>query len=256
MRARKNLVPRGRKLRVGGVSVAFRDRVHRAAHSATMRSDRADISAPCCRRTAAPWNFRDWPSTAPAGLDVPRSDSRRALARLAAGTAAGGDIDRQRRRRICSNLATRRPRPSGIGAATTRRSSGSVVPAASSRREQDRAWRRGRPAPGRRSRCRCRLANDGDIAFAAAISGPVPPGPRGQAPLRGATRAARSMSIISIRLEWLAIDASGTLRSTGSCKPMGSFSVTVAGYDQLLAALPRRPAPTSDRSLRRGCRSA
>jgi hypothetical protein len=237
----QNLVASWQKLRVGGYPFAFEIEFIGAHFRDDALRPAPDISAPLLSATASPWNFRDWTVAAPAGLDAALGPGGEPLARLAAGTAAGTvDIAASGAVAIWLDLGDAKAEASGIGAAIDEAQFWVGVPAASSRREQDRGLAVAAdlhlatiplPLPP--------LGNTiGDIAFAAAIVGPVPPGPARQAAASWRD-AGGTIDVDHLHLAWnaLAIDASGTLALDRDLQPMGSFSGTVAGYDQLLAAL-------------------
>ncbi|MBV9862559.1 MAG: DUF2125 domain-containing protein [Alphaproteobacteria bacterium] len=77
-----------------------------------------------------------------------------------------------------------------------------------------------------------------EVAVAGSVMGAIPAGSARQAAAAW-REAGGTVEIENSRLRWggLGVDASGTMALAGDLQPVGSFSATIQGYDQVMTAL-------------------
>jgi hypothetical protein len=229
-----------RTIRVGGFPLSFRAEAQEVLLRDPALAEPAEVRVPRLSATAHPWNFRVWRLAAPEGLTATLGPPERTVAKLTARQATGmvapgGDagatvliglddaaVDagfRVTARQVELSLSLPQHPPvsaneRAIAVALAVRDV--TVPVV--------------PTP---------LRNPVDeVMFAAVLMGPVPAAP----PRQAATAwrdAGGTLELERVALRWgtLAVSASGTAALDAELQPIGAFSASIEGYDELMAAL-------------------
>jgi hypothetical protein len=231
-----------RRLSVTGFPFAFRVEFTTALMRDDALSPAPELHVAALTGTVRPWDFDDWKLVAPAGLsvDMAAADNHPAIqvaARLVTGAlsvGAQGDTTIW----LTAHDATS---STGAGAITVKRSEWWViVPAQSPRTHSDPDFSLAAalhditlpaalPALGK---------TVDEIAFGAVAKGVIPDGPLPKAIAAwrdsGGTVELNNLRIVAGQM---AANGSGTLALDQELQPMGGFSGSVEGYDQIMAAL-------------------
>ena len=229
-----------RTIRVGGFPLAF----HAEAQDVLLRdpalAEPAEVRVPRLSAAAHPWNLRQWRLAAPEGLTAslgpPEKPTAKLSAREATGMAAPGADGGARVQIGLDDAAV----DAGVRVAARQVELSLSLPQHSPQSADERAIAvalamRDLTVPAVPAPLRNPLD---EIAFAAALMGPVPTAPPRQAAMAWRD-AGGTIELERVALRWgtLAVTGSGTLALDGELQPIGAFSTAVEGYDELLSAL-------------------
>jgi hypothetical protein len=227
-------------VRVGGYPLAFRVELSDARLRTTGGNVPAELRAPSLFASTRPWNYRVWQLAAPEGLSVAAGPTEAPVIRVAAHTASGSvvaasdggvniwlglgdataDFGLQMAARQTDLWVNLPPHPP----------QGHTEPAVAIALGAHEVTLPTVPAPFRNPL--------DEVAFGTTLMGALPAGP----PRRAAEAwrdAGGTLELDHFNLRWgtVAINGSGTLALDPDLQPIGGFSGTVAGYDELMNAL-------------------